>query len=97
MTWNHILNVLLTPEVLVPLLTIIIGLLVKAKILTERDVQTAKDMLNNGATVNKVTDHTRLMISEVKQIEATLKAAEGKSTTAKMLAVAQAMARGWLR
>lgn len=99
MTWTHVLNVLLTPEVLATLLTIIIALLVKSKILTEQDIAKAKNMVEKGHELWEITDQTRLKIPEVAKIVAESKGASPATDTTKkrVSRAARTLLRGWLK
>ena len=104
MNWSEILRNLVTPEVVTLLLTLVLALLLKSKLLTEADVARAKRMLDSGRaeiedTARKVTDVTKLTLPEVQAIAKDVKeqTAGGDSTRKKAQRAARAVLRGWLR
>lgn len=79
---------------------VIIGLLMRAKWLTERDIQYAKDMLSVGKSLTHITDNTRLKLHEAAAVKehADIKARNAPDTNKKKIQrAARAALRGWLR
>ena len=102
---------LVTPETVMLLLAIVIALLLKSKILTEKDIKTAKDALKEGferfegfggsieAVKSKITDKTGLTLPQVTAIakDIQVQVSGGDSDRKKVQRAARAALRGWLR
>jgi 2-keto-4-pentenoate hydratase len=92
---DAILKVLLTPDVFCLLLTIILTLLVKSKIITEKDIAAAKDMLAQGKRISEVTDAVKMTAPAVEVIKAEMQSPDTNRKKAQR--AARAVLRGWLK
>ena len=72
-----LIKAILTPEILVPLLTLVTALLIKKGVLKAQDVESAKTMIESGATVSKITDATRMVVPEVQKLKESIKTPDG--------------------
>ncbi len=84
-----------TPEVVAGLLTLIIALLVKSKVITEKDVATATKMVKSGNALTTITDATKHTMPEVVALAAELDKPD--TNRKKIQRIFRKVLRGWLR
>jgi hypothetical protein len=94
MNWKIVFDFMTQPEVVSFLATVIVAILIKLKIVTEKDVVKAKTMIKKEFPVEEITNVVKMTKPQVEIIKAEM---QGPDTNRKKIQRAgRKLLRGWL-